>query len=244
MSGDLVKIGGGKDGAVPGAGLPAPRQDSTLRLVSTLALAGLLSGLAIVGAYEITGPMIAANKARALKQAVFEVVPGAESLQRVAWRDGELKATAEEAAGEPVIYAGYDAAGAFRGWAVPGEAPGYQDLIKLLYGFDPSRRRVVGMEVLESHETPGLGDRIWKDDDFVAAFRDLAIEPDVELVKGGASADNQVDGITGATISSRTVVRIINQSNAEWLPRLPEPGEEPAYVEEGAGEAAGENDGG
>lgn len=239
MNGDLVQIRGAKGGA----GRPAPRQDSTLRLVLTLTFAGLLSGLAIVGAYEITGPIIAANKARALRRAVFEVVPGAESLQPVTWRDGRLDAAAGEEAGEPLIYAGYGPGREFLGWAIPGEAPGYQDLIKLLYGFDPARRRVVGMEILESHETPGLGDRIYKDDDFVAAFRDLAIEPEIELVKGGTSAAHQVDGITGATISSRTVVRIINQSNAEWLPRLPRPGEEPAYVEEPTDTAEGESDG-
>ncbi len=212
--------------------------DSTVRLVATLGVAGLLSGIAIVGAFEITKPMIEANRARALRQAVFEVVPGAESLQRLAERDGVLVPAAGEAEGEPSVYGGYDAGGEFLGYAIPGEAPGYQDIIKLLYGFDPARQRVIGMHILESRETPGLGDRIYKDADFVGAFRDLAIEPEIELVKDGASTPNQVDGITGATISSLAVVRIINQTNAEWLPRLPASGEEPALVEAAAGGAA------
>ena len=207
MSGQLVQLGGRKK-----------PPETTARLVTTLGIAGLLSGIAIVGAYEITKPMIEANRARALRRAVFEVVPGAERLQRLAWRDGELVPAAGAADGEPSVYAGHGPGGEFLGYAIPGEAPGYQDLIKLLYGFDPARRRVVGMEVLESRETPGLGDRIYKDPDFVGAFRDLAIEPEIELVKEGASAPNQVDGITGATISSLAVVRIINQSNVEWLP--------------------------
>ncbi len=216
MSGQLVQLDGLK------ASRRAP--DSTPRLILTLGVAGLLSGIAIVGAYEITRPMIEANQARALRQAVFEVVPGAERLQALVERDGALvPATAEERG----IYAGYGAGGEFLGYAISGEAPGYQDIIKLLYGLDPARRRVVGMRILESRETPGLGDRIYKDQDFVGAFRDLAIEPEIELVKDGASAPHQVDGITGATISSQAVVRIINQANAEWLPRLPAPGEEP-----------------
>ncbi len=230
MSGQLVQLKGRKQAEAP--------RDSTTRLVATLAIAGLLSGIAIVGAYEITKPMIEANRARALRRAVFEVVPGAESLQRLAWRDGTLEPAAGEAGGEPSVYAGYGAGGEFLGYAVPGEAPGYQDIIKLLYGFDSARRRVIGMEVLESRETPGLGDRIYKDQDFVGAFRDLAIEPEIELVKDGASGANQVDGITGATISSLAVVRIINQTNAEWLPRLPEPGEEPALPASAAGDTA------
>ncbi len=245
MTGQLVQLKGRKHSDHERASGATPKADSPARLVATLGVAGLLSGIAIVGAFEITKPMIAANRARALRQAVFKVVPGAESLQRLVWRDGALLPAAGEAEGEPSvspegskrsIYGGYGAGGEFLGYAIPGEAPGYQDIIKLLHGFDPARRRVIGMEVLESRETPGLGDRIYKDPDFVGTFRDLAIEPEIELVTDGADADNQVDGITGATISSRAVVRIINQANAEWLPRLPEPGQEPELQEEPAAE--------
>lgn len=222
MNGDLVQIESHRRAG-----------DSTTRLVATLALAGLLSGLAIVGAYEITRPRIAANQARALRAAVFEVVPGAAKLQRLAWRDGRLQPAAGDAGDEPSIYAGYGADGQFLGYAIPGSGAGYQDVIVLLYGFDPERRRVVGMQVLESRETPGLGDRIYKDPNFAANFRDLAVEPEIELVTGGgASEDNQVDGLTGATISSRAVVRILNDANAEWLGRLFPPGAEPPLAEE------------
>ncbi len=216
MSGDLVQIESRRK----------PKSE-TLRLVLTLTLAGMFSGLAIVGAYELTRPIIAANQARALREAVFKVVPNAARLQRLAWRDGTLTAATGPADGEPSVYAGYGEDGGFVGYAIPGDGIGYQDTIGILYGFDPGRRRVIGMWVLESRETPGLGDRIYKDEDFVAFFHDLAVEPEIELVKGGASAPNQVDGITGATISSRAVVRIINDANRRWLERLPEAGSEP-----------------
>lgn len=221
MSGDLVQISARREKA----------GDSTPRLVATLAVAGFLSGLAIVSAYEATRPRIAANQAKALREAVFEVVPGAERLRRLAWRDGALVPAEGDAGDEPSIYAGHGADGGFLGYAIPGEGPGYQDTIRLIYGFDPARRRVIGMRVLESRETPGLGDRIYKDQDFVGAFRDLAAEPEIELVKDGAAADHQVDGITGATISSRAVVRIVNDANQEWLSRLYAPGSEPALEE-------------
>ena len=80
----------------------------------------------------------------------------------------------------------------------------------------------MGMEVLESKETPGLGDKIFKDMEFVGAFRDLAVEPEVVVTKKGSTGDNEVDAISGATISSKAVVRIINQANARWLGSLPE----------------------
>lgn len=208
----------------------------TPRLVLTLAVAGLFSGLAIVGIYRLTLPTIQANQARALREAVFQVLPGSERLQRLEWRDGELvPAEAEAAVDAPAVYAGYAADGTPVGYAIPGAGAGYQDTIRLIYGYDPSADRIVGMQVLESRETPGLGDRIFKDQDFVQQFRDLAVEPRVELVKDGATAPNHVDAITGATISSAAVVSIIQEANAEWLERLPE--EPPALVVP-AGEAA------
>jgi electron transport complex protein RnfG len=221
MSSELVQIGSRR-----------PPKWETPRLVLTLTLAGMFSGLAIVGAYEATRPIIAANQARALREAVFKVVPKATKLLRLAWRDDALVAATGPADGEPSIYAAYGEDEGFVGYAIPGAGLGYQDTIGILYGFDPGRRRVVGMWVLESRETPGLGDRIYKDETFVAFFSDLAVEPEIELVKGGASAPNQVDGITGATISSKAVVKIINDANRTWLERLPEPGGEPAYVGE------------
>jgi len=202
------------------------RLPETPRLVLTLTVAGLLSGLAIVGVYQLTLPLIRANNALALRRAVFEVVPGAERLQALAWRDGGLavpegdgSGTAGE--GEPLVYGGYTGEGEFLGYAIPGAGPGFQDTIRLIYGFDPERRRIVGMEVLESRETPGLGDRIYKDPDFVGEFDDLAVEPQVTAVKGEGTAPNEVDAITGATISSKAVVSIINAANEQWLERLP-----------------------
>lgn len=217
MNGELVQIGSGR----------AKAKHGPLRLVGVLTFGSLFSGLAIVGAYEATLPRITANQAAALRRAVFEVVPGAEQLERLVWKDGKLGPAGGNATTDPAIYAAYAGDGRFLGWAIPGEGAGYQDTIRLLYGFDPARRHIIGMQVVESRETPGLGDRIYKDKTFVSAFRDLAIEPKVELVKGGASAPNQVDGLTGATISSSSVVRILNTANAEWSPRLPAPGSEP-----------------
>ena len=93
------------------------------------------------------------------------------------------------------------------------------------------------MEVLESRETPGLGDKIYKDMDFVGEFKSLAVEPEIVAVKKGTkTSPNQVDAITGATISSKAIVRIINEAHSAWIGQLPLPGEEPAYeVRESAG---------
>jgi electron transport complex protein RnfG len=193
------------------------------RLIATLGIAGLLSGLIIVTAFEATLPTITAYKARMLQEAVFKVLPGTVSLQRLAYRDGTLVPIEREAKGEEMILGGYDGEGRLIGYAIPGAGPGFQDIIRLLFGYRPEARQVVGMEILESRETPGLGDKIYKDAAFVANFQSLSSDPEIVTVKKGTrSAPNEIDAITGATISSKAVARIINEARVRWLPRLPE----------------------
>ena len=192
------------------------------RLVATLSLAGLLSGLIIVTAYDATLPTIKAYKAKVLRKAVFQVLPGVSGIKRLQLRNGGLvEVPSGETEGTESVYAGFDTGGGLVGYAIPGEGAGFQDTIRLLYGYLPQQRRVAGMEILESRETPGLGDKIYKDAEFVGGFGSLAIDPQIVLVKKGTkSAPNELDAITGATISSRAVVRIINQTNRVWVPRL------------------------
>ncbi len=194
---------------------------SSTRLVATLGLAGLLSGLIIVSVYEASLPRIEAYKAKVLREAVFEVLPGVASMQRLVYQDGRLLPKESEAKGEEAVFAGYDGQGRLVGYAVPGAGPGFQDVIRLLYGYLPARREVSGMEILESRETPGLGDKIYKDADFVAGFVGLSVDPEILAVKKGKkAARNEIDAITGATISSKAVVRIINEANRVWGARL------------------------
>ncbi len=216
--------------AVPDKGSP-----SSLRLVMTLAIAGLISGVAIIGIYEATLQTITENKARELREAVFKVLPGVSDMQPFVYRDGKI-VVSEPDKDEPVVYGGYDEQGAFVGYAMPGAGPGFQDTIKILYGYKPAEKLVVGMEVLESRETPGLGDKIYKDMDFVDEFYSLAIEPEIVAVKKGTkTADNHVDAITGATISAKAVVRIINETHAAWAGQLPPSGSEPELEAKGQG---------
>ncbi len=207
----------------------------SLRLVLTLAIAGLISGVAIIGIYESTLPTITANKALELREAVFKVLPGVNRMQQLVWRDGQFVASEDRQKDEQAVYGGYDADGNFVGYAIPGAGPGFQDTIGLLYGYSPERSQVIGMEVLESRETPGLGDKIYKDEAWVGAFSALSIEPEIVAVKKGTSSKpNEIDAITGATISSKAVVRIINETHTEWSTRLPPLGSEPR-LGDGAG---------
>jgi len=210
-------------------------EPSSLRLVLTLGLTGLLSGLVLVGIYLATKPRIERNQAEALQRAIFRVLPGTESTTPMVLRDGRLTEWTEP--GRPpedgTIYAGFDAQGALVGYAIPADGSGFMDTIRLIYGFDPSRKVIVGMQVLDSRETPGLGDKIVGDEAFHANFRALAVEPDIVPVKHETTAPNQVDCITGATISSEAVVSILDRSAKRWVPVVaPADGGTPPQVSE------------
>ena len=199
-----------------------PPKPSPARLVLTLGLAGTLSGLVLSTVFQITDPIIRRNNQRALEAAVYTVVPDSARMQKLVLLDDRLQPATPEQAQQRGIYAAYAGDGTFLGYAIEHQGPGFQDDINLLYGYDPATRRVIGMRVLKSLETPGLGDKIIKDHAFVAQFDDLAVEPLVTVVKDGRDEPFEIDAITGATVSSKAVVTIINAANELWLDKLPD----------------------
>ncbi len=205
------------------------KEPSPIRLVLTLGIAGLISGFILVFVYQFTAPIIAANKAKALREAVFKVVPDSSYLQELHYVDGKLEKVGEAGA-EPgqILYGAYGDDGGFMGYAIVGSGNGFQDTIRLLYGYDPVQRAVIGMHILDSKETPGLGDKIYKDPKFVSQFSHVNVDPVVELVKGGRTEDHHIDAITGATISSDAVVKIINGAHSDWDDKVK--GTPPKYI--------------
>ena len=171
-----------------------PAEFSSPRLIASVTLTALLTGLCLSGVYEWAAPRIAANQAEATKRAIFRVLPGTDSYQEL----------------QPGMYRGFDADGNSIGLALAAEGAGFGGTLELLFGFNPDSRKVVGLAVLASLETPGLGDKIETDAAFTGSFLDLAVDPTIACT-AKPDAPNQVDSISGATISSKAVVRIINQ---------------------------------
>jgi len=196
---------------------------------------GLIGGLLIVTAFELTFEKIEKNKAEALQRAIFHVLPGATTSQPYRLADGDrferLQGGAQVSkGGDRLVYAGFDASGALVGLAIEAQGMGYQDTIRVLYGYSPGAGAIVGMEVLESKETPGLGDKIIVDPGFLKNFERLAVVLDaagtalehaIVAVKHGEKRDPwQVDGITGATVSSKAVANLLDASVRTWAPKI------------------------
>lgn len=209
---------------------------SSFRLIAAMTLAGAASGLALVSIYLGTLPMIEANRAQALEQAVLKVLPGTSAFKPVTLRDGALVEVTSDAPASPpgeTVYRGFDEQGNPTGVAIPTEGAGYADTVKVLYGLNPRQGEIVGLEVLESRETPGLGDKIIFDPAFHSNFKALQVKPQIQLVKQGEkTAPHQVEGISGATISSKAIVRMLQESVRQWYPALAPAAGEHAAVKE------------
>ena len=116
------------------------------------------------------------------------------------------------------------------GAVITAQGMGYQDNIRVLYAYSFTLEAIVGFKVLDSKETPGLGDKIETEPHFIANFEAL----DTSLASNGAVLKNpivtvkegkktepwQIDGITGATITSDAIGVILNNSANAWVPIL------------------------
>ncbi len=201
---------------------PLTQDVSTVKLVFTLVFAGVIAGVLLVFAFHATLPAIEAHKAEVLRAAIGEVLKGPARYETLYVLPEGISATlpsgAREKDFEKVFY-GFDAQDTPIGFALVAMGPGFQDQIKLIFGFDPRAGRLLGIKVLESKETPGLGDKIEKDASFRTQFEGIAA-PLLGVKKGEKSAENEIEMITGATISSRAVVRNLNQAVTRLQPLL------------------------
>jgi electron transport complex protein RnfG len=192
---------------------------------------GVVCGLLIVSAFQVTRPIIERNKAEALQKAIFHVLPDATTSTTYRLeQSGGFEVLEGQGIGAQLVYAGYDDKQELVGLAVEAQGMGYQDVIGLIYGYSFAEEAIVGIQVLESKETPGLGDKIETDAAFLENFERLDVSlrddlseianPIVPVKHGEKTNPWEVDGITGATISSVAIANILNRSAQYWMPRI------------------------
>lgn len=159
---------------------------------------GVISAISISFMAQYAYPIIEKNREAALRQAILAVLPGAERFETI---DEKSK-----------IYRGVSSSNDVVGYAFTGEGGGYQGIIKMMIGISPDMQSLTGLIILENLETPGLGAKITSDE-FRSQFENLSVQEPVEyILNKPPEKPNQIQAITGATISSRAVVNIINKS--------------------------------
>jgi len=139
--------------------------------------------------------LIEINKEKELKEALNKVLPEAADYKEVE---------------KDRLYEGKDRRGRVIGYVFIAEGTGYQGKIRIIAGIDVKLEKLKGIEVLESVETPGLGAEI-VEEPFKRQFRGLSVLPKIAFTKDKVTKKNEIQAITGATISTRSVVEILNE---------------------------------
>jgi len=170
-----------------------------VRQIVVLLVIGAIAGGILGAVYQKMYPLIVKNRQQALKAAVLQVLPKAKSFKQL--KKDKL-----------VVYQGLNAKKQPVGWAFAVETPGFQGVIKMMVGVSQNFKQITGLTVLENVETPGLGARI-TEADFQKQFVALSPKKEIILVKNQAPVKekNEVEAISGATISSRAVVNGLNK---------------------------------
>lgn len=173
-----------------------------VQMLLTLTIIGVISGGALAMVNGWADPLIEYNRKKATEEAIFRVLPDAKTYEPVAGVPYEL-------------YETFDDTKNSTGYALIYQGSGFSAAIRLMIGVKPDLQTITALEILEQTETPGLGTKILEDE-WRAQFKDLPADPKVDWVKGvEPSKPNEIQAITGATISSRAVVDIINAGMSE-----------------------------
>ncbi len=100
---------------------------------------------------------------------------------------------------------------------------GLWGMIEGIVTLDSGLQRIVSVRVLAQEETPGLGDRI-TNVDYLATYRGKTAEQDLVLaLRHEASLANEIDAISGATLSSQALATTVNQAVQRLRAALKEP---------------------
>ncbi len=172
--------------------------------VMILLVITLIAGAVLSGVYVTTADRIAQNNENASQAAYKSVVPGAESFQNLTVENGTDGATEIQK-----VLRGVDGSGETAGYAIAvHNSQSFDGGLTLVVGILPDGT-VVGINFTELHETAGMGMRCGEPE-FMRQFENVNV-PAFTLNKGSASdADDIIDSVGGATVSSSAVVDAVN----------------------------------
>ncbi len=175
-------------------------------------LLAFLFGGSLAGVQRTLGPRIAENRRNETYNVIPNIVPGADQSQTV-----EMTVDAGDGK-QHRIYEAVGPDGSRKGWVIPARGPGFADEIRLLVGLNCEATIITGLYVLDQKETPGLGALI-TGEAFCDDFKDIPTNRTLEVITTKPTAANQIQALTGATISSQSVAGIVNAA----LKNLKEP---------------------
>jgi Na+-transporting NADH:ubiquinone oxidoreductase subunit C len=181
-----------------------------MMVVFILVLGSILTA-ALVAVAGYTAPIIAQNEAVETRKSILEAL---EIPYDVATVDEAFVQNVQEKQADGMTYY-VSRQGDI---AFDYEGPGLWGPIEGIVAVGPELQTLTGITIIRQEETPGLGSRIGEAA-YLAQFKAKRFENGLRLVAPGRSqADNEIDSITGATLSSDAFVQILNDALEEKVP--------------------------
>lgn len=193
-----------------------PNKPATLVIAVVVTCLVAAGGLAAT--YAVTEDRIAEQDRLAQEKSLKAAMPEATSFEQVT--DEGLLNAARDAAGDVQVngvFTAFDADGSEIGWGLRLGSRGYGGYAQMVIGLDTSGS-VTGVSILSHAETPGLGSKVMENLPFLALFTDLPEGFTAKDVKA-------IDGISGATKSSRAVKNGVTAAGAIYADVLSKGGE-------------------
>ena len=170
-------------------------------LLAITLIAGLLLGVV----YQVTKEPIAEQEAKAKQEACQEVFQDAASFALIGVETMTVEGYAQESIDE--VMEAKDASGELLGYVITVTTKeGYGGDIQFSIGVRLDGT-VNGMSILSISETAGLG--MQAEDVLKPQFAGKQVEK-FTYTKNGAAADNEIDAISGATITTNAVTNGVN----------------------------------
>lgn len=191
------------------------KKDSFVKDACVLTLITLISGLLLGGVYGMTKETIYLANNAATIESYKTVMPAenydADTLADVlttATEEGKLAADNGGASLDSIVVA-KDASDTALGYILKGKAAGYGGDVVVVVGVNPDLT-ISGISFPETlPETAGLGQKA-KEPEFYEQFAGKGVKLSVK--KGGGAGENEIDAISGATITSAAVTNVVNAS--------------------------------
>lgn len=148
---------------------------------------------------SITEEKITEAEALTSEEARKEVLPEGETFE-----DAKLKIDNDKVL---EVYVGLKD-GNKVGYAIKTATPGYGANVEVITGISVDGK-ITGIKVVSHQETPGLGANATSSQ-FQDQFKEKDTDEEVVVVKSTPSNNNEVQALTGATITSRAVTNGVN----------------------------------
>ena len=193
-------------------------KDSNIYVIIFAAGLGITCALLLTAVAEVTETKREANKEAEKQRNIFTALGVPFDIKASAIELGEIYTDniEEQKDGELEFFA-YSPGGTVKALAFSVEGPGLWGPIKGFLALDPQKKKIKGLTFYVQEETPGLGGEIVTD-----AFRDGFTGKSIYAADGtpgivirtgiDGTVQNEVDGITGATMTCDKVQEMLNKA--------------------------------